>query len=507
MTAGHARGSRGQGTNDGWRLSSATAGRVRGTAIDPFNPSELTVTTTNPPRPARRLPRMGAAVVIAMIVAACGSDGSDTAAEPVDDSGAAGVEGVEAPAVSGSAAAADPLYAWAQYGVGGLEARAIITEDADCGQVTVDGVQGVMAERAAPSDDFPVVSCAAAVDGAAGQVEVGTVTVPVPTGSPQKILVLGDSGCRMTDGWYENCDGTGTGTPWSFVAAATAAAAERPDLIVHVGDYVYREAKCDTSAQEGCADSPWGDNWPTWEADFFLPSAPLLDVAPWIVTRGNHEDCNRNHLGWLRFLDGRPITVDELTANGCPQFSAPYAVPFGDVDFLVLNTATDTSADTQAQYTADIAEAAGLITGGRATWTVTHRPFWGLAPDWRDPTELGTLDGTLQAAIAALPGGGWPDEVDMALAGHIHLLETLSFTDGRPHQVISGDAGTSQDAKITQAAIDANRQAFDELGLDPADFNSFHEFGYVLIEPAATGGWTVTVKDLAGDVLERYALR
>jgi hypothetical protein len=409
-------------------------------------------------------------------------------------------------------ATAAPLYAWLQHGAAGLEARAIVNAGTPCPQVDVDGVASGMTERADAGAEFAVVSCTAPVSGSAGSISVGAQNLPAPSAAPQRILVLGDSGCRMTAGWYENCDGSGTGVPWSFIAAATAAAAERPDLIVHVGDYVYREAECDTTEQPGCAGSPWGDKWTTWEADFFAPSRPLLDVAPWIVTRGNHEDYGRNHLGWLRFLDGRALVPADLTDAGCPRFSAPYKVAFDEVDFLVLNTATDPNASgldpsAQTRYTEDFSQAAGLVTAGRTAWTVTHRPFWGLAPDWQDPSSLGVADTTLQAAIAGMPGGAWPPDVEMALAGHIHLLETLSFRDGRPHQVVSGDAGTAQDAAITAEAIARNPQVFTQLGIAPDDFQSYHDFGYVLLEPATEGGWTVTVKDLAGDVLEQFQLR
>ena len=77
-----------------------------------------------------------------------------------------------------------------------------------------------------------------------------------------------------------------------FAALATAAAALKPDLVIHLGDYLYRETPCPASFA-GCAGSPYGDNWAAWNADFFVPGAPLLAAAPWIVIRGNHEDCAR----------------------------------------------------------------------------------------------------------------------------------------------------------------------------------------------------------------------
>jgi hypothetical protein len=38
-----------------------------------------------------------------------------------------------------------------------------------------------------------------------------------------------------------------------------------------------------------CRNSPHGDNWPTWQTDFFAPGRPLLEIAPWIVARDNYE--------------------------------------------------------------------------------------------------------------------------------------------------------------------------------------------------------------------------
>ena len=65
-----------------------------------------------------------------------------------------------------------------------------------------------------------------------------------------------------------------------------------PDLVVHVGDYHYRENAC-PAGDAGCSTSPWGYGWDAWDADFFTPAKRLLAVAPWIVVRGNHESCDR----------------------------------------------------------------------------------------------------------------------------------------------------------------------------------------------------------------------
>ncbi len=50
----------------------------------------------------------------------------------------------------------------------------------------------------------------------------------------------------------------------------------------------------ETPCPEGaCAGSPFGDRWLTWKAEVFDPARSLLEAAPWVFARGNHEDCKR----------------------------------------------------------------------------------------------------------------------------------------------------------------------------------------------------------------------
>jgi hypothetical protein len=37
-------------------------------------------------------------------------------------------------------------------------------------------------------------------------------------------------------------------------------AARKPSLVIHVGDYIYRESPC-PAGDKGCKGSPYGDNW------------------------------------------------------------------------------------------------------------------------------------------------------------------------------------------------------------------------------------------------------
>jgi hypothetical protein len=91
--------------------------------------------------------------------------------------------------------------------------------------------------------------------------------LPLPKPVPLKILILGDTGCRMksSDNAFQSCDDM---NKWAFSTVAKTAASFAPDLVVHVGDYHYRENPCPEN-NAGCAGSPWGYGWDAWQADFY----------------------------------------------------------------------------------------------------------------------------------------------------------------------------------------------------------------------------------------------
>jgi hypothetical protein len=151
---------------------------------------------------------------------------------------------------------------------------------------------------------FPVTTCEATLPATATRASVDGQSLPLPKALPSRVVILGDTGCRIVSnfGIFQSCDDP---IAWPFERVANAAAAMRPDLVIHVGDYHYREGPCDL-AHPGCFGSPWGYGYDAWRADFFQPARALLSVAPWIVIRGNHESCNRAGQGWWRFLDRVP---------------------------------------------------------------------------------------------------------------------------------------------------------------------------------------------------------
>ncbi|MGZ3241616.1 MAG: metallophosphoesterase, partial [Burkholderiaceae bacterium] len=162
--------------------------------------------------------------------------------------------------------------------------------------------------RSAPTDSkpsvFPVLTCEKKIPPNTRSAMIGTLSLPLPAADIKRIVIIGDTGCRLkkSDAAYQACN---DGNLYPFAKVATAAAHWKPDLVVHVGDFHYRENAC-AIGNAGCAGSPWGYGWDAWQADFFKPAAALLKAAPWVMVRGNHESCARAGQGWWRLLDPRP---------------------------------------------------------------------------------------------------------------------------------------------------------------------------------------------------------
>ena len=251
------------------------------------------------------------------------------------------------------------LYTFVVLGVDGVPIARVITSAVECPSLELDGGAYAMSVRARPAtvpqrptislasaskpSAFPVLVCEAAIPAGVARATVAGRVLPLPKANPQRIVVIGDSGCRIkvSDHVFQDCNDVAT---WPFPRVADTAAASAPDLVIHVGDYNYRENAC-PAGNAGCAGSPWGYGWDTWEADLFAPAAKLMAAAPWIVVRGNHESCARAGQGWWRFLDPGPLAArqdcNDPANDAIGDYSEPYAVPFGaggDTQFIVFDS-------------------------------------------------------------------------------------------------------------------------------------------------------------------------
>jgi len=406
--------------------------------------------------------------------------------------------------VSTSAWADHPV--WLELAPGGhVLARAVV--EASCPTIEVDRKTSAMTPRSASdaaSAGAPPAShrlvCEKDVTGATAVAVAGTI-LKMPVKSPKRIVVIGDTGCRIKvqsgaadsddddAGATEKVQDCNDPSQWPFAAVAASAALEKPDLIIHVGDYLYRESKCPVEHSADCGSSPSGDNWATWDADFFAPAQRLLRAAPWIFVRGNHEICERAGKGWFYYLHAGAYGKD----NQCDPSVAPFQIHLGDFDAWVIDSSgaadADPPPDQVAAFTSQFKEAAAKHPSH--AWLLSHRPIWAAkAGEKGDRDHLRTLNATLEEAWKAAPIPG----IDLVIAGHTHLFELLSFGKPLPVQAVVGNGGTDLAHKIkpplTGQIIGGSKVS---------DGTCVDAFGYVLIEPARNReGWSLHLHDSAG---------
>jgi hypothetical protein len=383
-------------------------------------------------------------------------------------------------ALSAPAPAPAAPVAWVQMVAGGAEVR-LITAAAVCPTIRVDGAARATRQRSGPVEAFPNQVCAARLRSGDRHILVDGQDLPAPRARPQRLVILGDSGCRLKGGYVQNCrDPSG----WPFARIAALAAARKPDLVIHVGDYYYRETPC-PSDNAGCAGSPYGDRWATWKAELFDPAASLLAAAPWVFARGNHEDCKRGAAGWFRQLDAAP------TVKACPADSDTFAVDLGGPTLFVVDSSDTEDLLAPTDKVASFAARLGPVRpGSDGAWIVTHRPFW-------DSSRLGNLlvDGHVNATERAAVKGRDLTGVNLILSGHVHNFTSVSFGPPRPPQLVVGTGGDTLD--LDDAPPPASGRA-GVAGL-PADIFTMGRFGYFVFDRRG-GDWIGQFYDLRDQV-------
>jgi len=342
--------------------------------------------------------------------------------------------------------------AWTQFGLGDqpdLIARVLIEGGANCPAITVDGVTTPMRERVDPrSAAFGRICEERRPLGTALRIRIAhgdrVLLEQEVTRNPASIAVLGDTGCRVATDKSQDCSDP---RAWPFARLADTVSARRPGLIVHLGDYYYREAPC-RADMVNCVPGPYGDRGETWHADFFRPARGLIATAPWIFVRGNHEGCERGGYGWsYYFADGGPA---------CETVHRPAVVRLAGLTFLNFDSAqTDIGYDRDAENKAWLALADRIAASpetmlgapGSTVFLVTHEPAYGICE--RNCAEhLAPDGGGIRTVADRVREAG---RRTIVLTGHIHAFQAYDVvpaTLGRGRaltQIVLGNGGTLLD--------------------------------------------------------------
>ncbi len=422
-----------------------------------------------------------------------------------------------------------------------------------CPSAAIDGNPVELTQRGTvtsasdePKSYYPILMCESAPLPAFGHVaaDVAGVALRMPVANPRRILVIGDTGCRVTAGvsGTQDCNDPQQ-FPLQFLS--NYAATFKPDLIVHVGDFFYREQPCPTGFA-GCADNPAFDNWDAWYADWFGPAKNLIAAAPLALTRGNHESCNRGARGWFRLLDvhaydqgavectgpytpmaGAPGAKGPLTPY---DYTPPYVVQAGPISLVMFDSSdSNTNAADLATkstdgrtlpqiYTEQLGAVLTPLAGANVVY-VTHKPTYDIRPAMLNGNLAGG-DATQQSVFDGLTPGAVPAQVKLLISGHDHQFQVVDFkTVNYAPQLVVGNSGTlldNNDGNQPQAFVpDATGTNADAAYALPGVAGTpaitiqatadRSEYGFTVLD-ATDAGYIANVYNLASSKLARCAI-
>jgi Calcineurin-like phosphoesterase len=346
---------------------------------------------------------------------------------------------------------------------GGRLLRAIVSEGERCPTVSEDDRVITMHRRPAPARAaFPVLLCETELRGDS-LARLGNRTLPVRQIEPNDIVVIGDTGCRLV--YYSKDQSCLDNDEWPFrkIAASATEKVSGRSFVLHVGDFHYREHPCADSSSR-CGGSPYGDNWETWEAEFFEPADLLLRAAPWIIVRGNHENCDRAGAGWLFFF---ALPGQRRTDDACEDSLAGRTVSIGRTDdgrprsLLVLDTSDEKNTYKVKVLCDDYLKALEpLDQTGSEFWVAMHQPLW-------KRNMNGRMDGAeskkqpceeSKSAITAIRERFETRQNErlakLVLAGDTHAFQFFwPKTASTPIQIIAGNGGTALDTLCEVAEL------------------------------------------------------
>jgi Calcineurin-like phosphoesterase len=373
---------------------------------------------------------------------------------------------------------------WVELGDRGQTlARVVVQNAADCPAVQMDSGSRKMELRAPVPEGFAPL-CALAIPVGTMSARVNGVKLALPRPDPAKIVAFGDTGCRIAGARIQNCNDP---AKWPFEKIAKSAADARPDLMMDVGDFLYREDACPADKASFCGGSPHGDNWETWNADFFRPGAKLLAAAPWILARGNHENCARAWRGWGYYLDTHPWT------GVCQPTPAPVVVEMGSFQVVVFDSSA--AGDRMPEKLIDTYASHLSTVKASHAWLLDHHPFWAFK-GVKDEAPAPETEGLEKAWDKASPKG-----IDLVLSGHTHTFELLSFAGMRPVQLVAGNGGT----KLEDNAA-SKIKGLEIRGFKVAEAETEEVFGYTVVN-RQPNGWKLELRTPSGKKLVKCSIR
>ena len=362
----------------------------------------------------------------------------------------------------------------------------VATAQASCPDVQIEGHNIPLLERAQTEDrGQKILICEGELSPSQKSVTVMGHTHRLDIQNLKLIAVLGDTGCRIkAHGDEVDIQDCRSDETWPFARMLNEVILPmHPDLIVHVGDYHYRESECPVGNAD-CQGAIAGDNIESWQQDFFIPATKALNEANWLFVRGNHEVCRRAGPTWFRFLDAHSYL--EKCADQLSDSTLPLSSKIGGVTLSWIDAADDHNIQPSLDQLSKTLRSKSFL--------FMHRPF--LIPD-EDPeaTTVNHLPPSLRKR----------NKLTALVVGHRHKFELSRFDDGRPPELITGNGGTK--LLLPEAGLELKNgwSAKNENGVTQS---TYWRHGFLTLEKQSSkkgsrkaAGWLAVEHDVEGKAI------
>ena len=349
---------------------------------------------------------------------------------------------------------------------------------------------------------FDVLTCEATWTQGAAYADVAGQRLTAPAPEIRRIVIVADTGCRMkaSENAFQDCNDA---AKWPFAQIAQSAAVLKPDMVIHIGDMHYRESPC-PAGNAGCAKAEWGYGFEAWQADFFTPARPLLAAAPWVFVRGNHESCFRAGQGWFRFFDAQAWSearsCNDPKNDADADYTEPYALPIAKDTQLVVFDSSKTSGKAftpsdpaYGKYLAQMKVVEALTPQKTSNFFLSHHPLLAFAPAASaDQIKPGGNAGLASVFGTLYPQRLFPTAVSVAMHGHVHLFQAISFKSDHPVSLVMGNSGSANEGFAPNAIPEGSRAIKDAV---IADYAARSDYGFATLDRVGSGAnsdWLLT---------------
>ncbi len=207
--------------------------------------------------------------------------------------------------------------------------------------------------------------------------------------------------------------------------------------------------------------------WFFFKEEFFKPAEVLLDLAPMIYIRGNHESCTKMGIAWQLFFSPQKYQ------NECVEKSPAYKINFSNLNFLIMDTAKiaigqNYSKEKLDQLKQEFMEAKKQLNG--PDWLLTHRPIIGVNKLNEQEIFPRFLNFFM---LSEAFGNDLTISFPLAISGHLHTSAYLQRDKDKFNQFIVGNSGAT--------LLKANNKIYNYKGSTKHGIVGI-DYGYMIFE-------------------------